>query len=382
MREPATASNKPELIIAEPSTIIVKNEAQHDQGEVLRLLYFDDDITQYDGIQLWSCMYRRCLEHFQGTIRGSAITGLQQLRCGEADSETIFMRLCELSGHDKTFRTYLQNFLGILKNFHGGSLFKAPFNLHGSLPTPISAKKPQNQCLTCIHEGRECRESYRTGTRCVECHADRMNGNAPFEADECYWQCADLGLLTYSSVENCLAYDDGSSRALKRKADDEDISNRPMKRGKKARSVFNRVAEFLKTPWGPFPAHLAHSRHQEPVSGRLGVSFLRKLIDEHGTQLTADYFSTTMVSVQQFKSIRSALEWSRWEFIRSKGQVKTFTSRPNYTFEIRKFSGASIVSLSEEQFLQYDRDLAAGRVDWVKLGLQFICKGRPGVKAP
>lgn len=384
----------------EPQADIVQVENQYEQHEPLELIQFNDDLSQYNGDKLWFCMLDRCWSYFQGGNQGKAHMSLQRLRTGKSDANTEFKILCELAENNKDFCKQIQKQLGILENYQGESLLKAPVNYGKTRPDPAataklrSKTKPQDQCLTCIQRGRDCVGSEKIGSQCFNCSEDKSNGRTTSEADVCYGVDEAFGVSTYSEAVDFFAYNNENFDARKRKADDEDISTEPTKRTKKTAS--NQVAssaakgktkyqrktlECFKTALGPFPVYLRDSRRLDHKLGQLTANVERRLIDVQDVQLTNNLNSRTGVNPNDFKSFRAALEWIAWDYISNKNKIKMYgPNRPSYTFKVRMRMQGKDVLFSEEDFLVYYRQLAADReltTNAAELARKFVCV-KPG----
>lgn len=366
-------------IAKEPSTVTAKNASRNEQQEPVRLMFFEDDVTQYDGDKLWTGMLERCQSQFKGPCQGKAFISLQRLRQGKSDAKTEFKSLCELCGYDPTFCRMLQHYLGILESYRGGSLLKAPFDIFKSPQPAVSTKKPQGRCLTCIEKGRPCRLSHTIGGTCHECHTDKVNNRLTSEADTCYWVHESHGILTYPDAVDFFGYNNEAVIVQKRKATDDEDSSRPKKRARKTKRS-TAITEFFQTPDGPYPIRLEHCRLPEPERGlepkEYHVAFVRKLFDAQGVQLTK---INSMVFLEKYTGIRVALEWSMWDLIKYRRLVRDFTGCPRYSFSYRYRDGP-IKEIDESWFLSQDRAIRRGIANFKDAA--FYCEARPPVGAP
>lgn len=285
-----------------------------------KLIHFNDDVTQYNGEDLWAWIRRRYIEQFNGQSQGLAIISLHRLRLGKSRAQTKLKVLCALSKDNEDFCSLLQKVLGILENYPGKSLFEgqsATFTPRRAAP---GLHKPHTTCLTCIDKGAVCYESHVVDGRCLKCVEDRWDEDPGAEGHECYWEQKGCGIRTYEDALDFYGDTSNKSQSKERSASDDGDSPPPKKRGRNAEKVQKAVLaadddtpkrgiDFFSSPAGNYPISLQYSLRAEHNLPQRWVWFERRLIGADGIQMTVNLNSRRSVPLNDYRGIRAALEW-------------------------------------------------------------------------
>lgn len=237
--------------------------------------------------------------------------------------------------------------------------------------------------MTCIKKGRVCRGEKVTNSRCEECHHDKLNEHAESRVDECHWGDTAFGIETWLDAELLFGLNDDNIAPLKRKLADGDDTAPPRKRNRKIKGNIDAnsdslttqvmVSGLVKTRFGMLPAHLQIPASQMYAQGLLPLMPIKLEYRMH-RGYRGPLIRETIVGTQQFKSVKAAIVYRMWSIIRNRELTSVFTNRPNYMFRLRDTKESQERLLTEEDFVQIDRDIRAGSQTYSKEeGFVFVC---------
>lgn len=369
------------------------DHSQNGDSHALQLLEIEDDITQYDGDELWRGMMNRCIYYTNNEIdHAAAFMSLQRLRIGRADAKTELRKLCELFKYNEDACLPLREFLGLLQRFKGTSLLQPPFNSE-KRTTPFT-KKPHESCLTCIHKGRICYGTDTVGLRCRACHEDNLRKHTELTTDECFFPLPHLGILNWQNVMDYYGLSNDAEKGLKRKATDNATQIEPKKRNRKKKTITAHVdwtacsfetqmppLGYIRTNWGVLPQHLPTPSVDVRERGLLPSFRSKVLVSVLLSYKSTKTFGPVPASFSSFKSVKSCLMFRAFFKVRELSAIKAFTDRPRYVFSIQDAKWKAFEPLSEEDLIRIDREIRAGDWDYyAQEDIVFKCEVSPPSK--
>lgn len=343
---------------------------------------FDRDASFYDGELLWYEFFITCCSFLKNVSQATekSLKLINRLRLGRSTKKDTMYNLAWLAPDNKIYHRYLERRLPLLWCFPTTtslwSMIEQKNPVAPLLPTDLAPGpgKPQESCLTCLHNECSCRGTTVTQGKCQTC-SDL--------GSICYWQESKRLISTFGDALDYYGHSN-SMKSKKRSREDasreeaEVIGPSPKKsrNGGKAMSKATGKAKAkllardlcFKYLGKSFPIALQDARMAD---GNKHPTYCGKSLRVLRETKSGPISESCHVDSSTFKHLRQAIEFRAFEVAIKKKKVRELTYLAEYRFTYKYASASTWLVVREEDWIDFDTNIRTD--EFAKHKVEFTC---------